>query len=220
MNKFEVNNLDLSYSDGNLNRVIFQDANVSFESGKVYAIMGRSGSGKSSFISIISGLLKPNKANISYNGQIIPFDKMLDFRKNNISIVFQDFNLIDYLSPVQNIQVTLNVQSKRKVEKEFINYLLDLVGISPINSRKSVNKLSGGEQQRVAIARALSVELPILLADEPTGNLDVENEAAVLELFKKIAVESDIIVILVTHSTEVSQLCDHTYYIEDLGFSK
>ncbi len=218
MNNFEISNLDLAYNDGTVVREIFKSASINFESGKVYGIMGRSGSGKSSFISVISGLLAPNNVSINYNGEEINYKHMTSFRKENIAMVFQDYNLIDYLSPIQNISIASSVQVKEKLEADFISYLLDLVGISIVNSRKAVNKLSGGEKQRVAIARALSADAPIILTDEPTGNLDEENEIVVMNLFKKIAVESNKIIIVVTHSNEVADMCDAVYRIEDRGF--
>ncbi len=218
MASFEISNLDLAFNDGSIERQIFRNANITFESGKVYGVMGRSGSGKSSFISVISGLLKPGQVVLKYNDTEIDYKDMTKFRKDNIAMVFQDYNLIDYLSPVQNINVAASVQAKEKLEADFISYLLDLVGISIVNSKKSVSKLSGGEKQRVAIARALSVDTPIILTDEPTGNLDIENEKVVMELFKKIATDSEKIVIVVTHSQEVAKLCDHVFKIEECEF--
>ncbi len=217
MSVFEIKDLDLSFRDGEIVRQLFNGAHAKFEAGKVYAVMGRSGSGKSTFISVISGLIKANNVCIEYDGNRVD-QNMLKFRKENISMVFQDFNLIDYLSPVQNINVASTAQLKTRLEKNFISYLLDLVGISSINAKKPVSKLSGGEKQRVAIARALSIDCPILLADEPTGNLDVENEDTVIEIFKKVAKESNKIVIIVTHSKEVADQCDEIYRIENGGF--
>ncbi len=217
MSVFEIKELDLSFRDGDIIRELFNQATVKFEAGNVYAVMGRSGSGKSSFISVISGLIKANNVCIEYNGNRVD-SNMQAFRKQNISMVFQDYNLIDYLSPVQNINVASTAQLKTKLEKNFISYLLDLVGISEVNSKKSVSKLSGGEKQRVAIARALSIDCPILLADEPTGNLDVENEVAVMDIFKKIAKDSNKIVIIVTHSMDVAEQCDKIFRIDNRGF--
>lgn len=218
MSVFEIKNLNLAYNDGMVVREIFKSAQIKFESGKVYGIMGRSGSGKSSFISVISGLLHPNNIEISFNDKPVEYKKMTEFRKDNIAMVFQNYNLIEYLSAVQNINIAASVQAQGKLEADFVTYLLDLVGISLVNSKKPVSKLSGGEKQRVAIARALSVDAPIILTDEPTGNLDVENELAVMNLFKKIAVDSNKIVIVVTHSNEVAEMCDSVYRIEERGF--
>lgn len=217
MSVFEIKNLELSFKDGDIVRQLFKSAQATFESGKVYAVMGRSGSGKSSFISVISGLIKAQNVCIEYDGKRVD-DDMLKFRKNNISMVFQDYNLIDYLSPYQNIMVASTAQTGETLEKNFVMYLLDLVGISAINAKKPVNKLSGGEKQRVAIARALSIDTPIILADEPTGNLDVENEESVMELFKKVSKESNKILIIVTHSNDVAKQCDEVYRIESGEF--
>ncbi len=216
MSVFEISALELSFRDGDIVRQLFDQANVKFESGEIYAIMGRSGSGKSSFISVVSGLIKPNNAVITYDGKNVEND-MLNFRRENIAMVFQDHNLIEYLSPIQNISMAIEAQKRGKAEKDFIIYLLDLVGITNINAKKSVSKLSGGEKQRVAVARALAVDSPIILADEPTGNLDIENEKVVMDLFKKVAKESNKIVIIVTHSNEVAEQCDHILRIENKG---
>lgn len=218
MSVFEIKNLELSFNDGGIVRQLFNNASARFEAGNVYAVMGRSGSGKSSFISVISGLIKANNVCVEFDGNRVD-GNMHAFRKNNISMVFQDYNLIEYLSPIQNINVASTAQLKTRLEKNFVTYLLDLVGISQVNAKKSVSKLSGGEKQRVAVARALSIDCPILLADEPTGNLDVENEIAVMEIFKKVAKESNKIVIIVTHSMDVAKQCDKIYRIENGGFS-
>ncbi len=218
MSVFEIKELDLAFRDGDIVRQLFKNAEATFESGKVYAVMGRSGSGKSSFISVISGLIKAQNVNIKYDGENVE-NNMLKFRKNNISMVFQDYNLIDYLSPIQNINIAAAAQTGERLEKGFVDYLLDLTGISGVNAKKAVSKLSGGERQRVAIARALAVDCPILLADEPTGNLDIENEDTIIEIFNKVAKESNKIVIIVTHSNEVASKCDKVFRIVDGGFA-
>ncbi|MFV0498565.1 MAG: ATP-binding cassette domain-containing protein [Bacilli bacterium] len=217
-NVFEVDNLNLSFKDGVAKRKIFDGAKASFESEKVYAIMGRSGSGKSSFISIISGLIQADESTIKYNDIEISPKDMTEFRKENIALIFQDYNLIEYLSPIQNINLATSIQLNEKLESGFVSYLLELVEISEVNAKKNVAKLSGGEKQRVAIARALSTDSPILLADEPTGNLDEENEKNIIKLFKKIAKESNKIVVIVTHSPEIAKQCDEVYMIEGCEF--
>ncbi len=213
MSVFEINSLELSFRDGDIVRQLFEGTSVKFESGKIYAVMGRSGSGKSSFISVVSGLIKPNNVEIKYDDKNVE-SNMIQFRREKIAMVFQDHNLVEYLSPIQNISMAIEAQTKNKAEKKFILYLLDLVGISSVNASKAVSKLSGGEKQRVAVARALAVDTSIVLADEPTGNLDLENEKIVMELFKKVATESDKIVIIVTHSQEVAEQCDEILKIE------
>ncbi len=213
---YSISNLNLSYIDGEMRRIIFEDAEASFEEGNLYAIMGRSGSGKSSLLSVLTGLQKADTSEIMFNGEEIVEKNFAQFRRDNVAIIFQNYNLIEYLSPMQNITVALSIRKgSQQNSNDYIGYLLDLVDISEQNIKKKVSKLSGGEKQRVAIARALGVDADIIIADEPTGNLDVENEKKVIELFKKIAREHNKIVVIVTHSAEVAKECDTVIWIKD-----
>lgn len=210
MTLLEAKNIDYYYQDGDQRRYILKDVSVGFETGKLYSILGRSGSGKTTFLSLISALDTPKQGQILYNGQDIARIGHEKFRKNDISIVFQSYNLIPYLSAVENVLVPMAITENDlpKEKKEVAYNLLKYIGITEDKANRMVNQLSGGEQQRVAIARALSMNGDIILADEPTGNLDEELEEEIVAIFKVLAHKHDKCVILVTHSSEVAQQAD------------
>lgn len=210
MTLLEAKNIDYYYQDGDQRRFILKDVSVSFEKGKLYSILGRSGSGKTTFLSLISALDKPNDGQILYDGRDIAKIGYEKFRKNDISIVFQSYNLIPYLSAVENVLVPMAItENDLPKEKKQVAYnLLKYIGITEDKANRMVNQLSGGEQQRVAIARALSMNGDIILADEPTGNLDEELEEEIVAIFKELAHKHGKCVILVTHSSEVAQQAD------------
>ena len=181
--------------------------NQKFELGKFYAIIGKSGAGKSTLLSLLAGLDKPNSGRILFENEDISEKGYSNHRKNNISLVFQNYNLIDYLSPLENIRL---VNSKAPEE-----ILLDL-GLDKSQIKRNVMKLSGGQQQRVAIARALVSEAPIILADEPTGNLDSATADEIIGILKKLAKERNKCVIVVTHSKEVANAADIVLELGDM----
>lgn len=206
----EAKNIDYYYQDGDQRRFILKNVSISFEKGRLYSILGRSGSGKTTFLSLISALDKPKEGKILYDGQDIAKIGYEKFRKNDISIVFQSYNLIPYLSAVENVLVPMAItENDLPKEKKQVAYnLLKYIGITEDKANRLVNQLSGGEQQRVAIARALSMNGDIILADEPTGNLDEELEEEIVDIFKELAHKHGKCVILVTHSSEVAQQAD------------
>lgn len=210
MTLLEAKNIDYYYQDGDRRRYILKDVSVGFETGKLYSILGRSGSGKTTFLSLISALDTPKQGQILYNGQDIARIGHEKFRKNDISIVFQSYNLIPYLSAVENVLVPMAITENDlpKEKKEVAYNLLKYIGITEDKANRMVNQLSGGEQQRVAIARALSMNGDIILADEPTGNLDEELEEEIVDIFKELAHKHGKCVILVTHSNEVAKQAD------------
>lgn len=197
MNTLEIKNVTYSYA--NSKEKVLSLINQSFELGKFYAIIGKSGTGKSTLLSLMAGLDKPNSGEILFNNENIEKTGYSNHRKNNISLVFQNYNLIDYLSPLENIRL---VNSKASED-----ILLEL-GLDRSQTRRNVMKLSGGQQQRVAIARALVSEAPVILADEPTGNLDEETAGEIIDVLKKLAKERNKCVIVVTHSKEVASAAD------------
>ena len=192
MNILEIKNVTYSYA--NSKEKVLSLINQGFELGKFYAIIGKSGTGKSTLLSLLAGLDKPNSGEILFKDEDIEKAGYSNHRKNNISLVFQNYNLIDYLSPLENIRL---VNSKASED-----ILLEL-GLD-----RNVMKLSGGQQQRVAIARALVSEAPVILADEPTGNLDETTAGEIIEVLKKLAKERNKCVIVVTHSKEVASAAD------------
>ena len=197
MDILEIKNVTYNYS--NSKEKILSSVNQKFELGQFYAIIGKSGAGKSTLLSLLAGLDKPQNGQILFKGNDIEKDGYSNHRKNNISLVFQNYNLIDYLTPLENV---------RLVNKNASETILFELGLDKSQINRNVMKLSGGQQQRVAIARALVSEAPIILADEPTGNLDVDTASEIIEILKKLAKERNKCVIVVTHSKEVANSAD------------
>ena len=204
MDILEIKNVTYNYS--NSGELVLSKVNQKFEIGKFYAIIGKSGAGKSTLLSLLAGLDKPQKGQILFNGNDIEKDGYSNHRKNNISLVFQNYNLIDYLTPIENV---------RLVNKNASETILFELGLDKSQINRNVMKLSGGQQQRVAIARALVSDSPIILADEPTGNLDVDTAGEIIEILKKLAKERNKCVIVVTHSKEVANSADIVLELRD-----
>jgi hypothetical protein len=204
MKILEIKNLTYSYKDSK--EKVLVNVNESFKEGKFYAIIGKSGSGKSTLLSLLAGLDEPDSGKILFNGENIQETGYTNHRKNNISLVFQNYNLIDYLSPLENIRL-VNNQAQQDI-------LLEL-GLSEHQIKRNVMKLSGGQQQRVAIARALVSSAPVILADEPTGNLDENTASEIIEILKKLAKERNKCVIVVTHSKEVARAADIVFELKN-----
>ena len=186
-------------------KLILDNVSYGFECGKMYAILGPSGSGKTTFLSLLAGLDTPVKGEICYDGKNITAKDLTEHRRHNISLVFQSYNLIDYLTPIENIKLG----GKGNPET-----LLNSIGMGKEFWKRSVLQLSGGQQQRVAIARALASDAKVLLADEPTGNLDESTAWDVIDLLKHIAHEENKCVIVVTHSKELADAADTVIRIE------
>ncbi|TLG73861.1 ABC transporter ATP-binding protein [Culicoidibacter larvae] len=212
-NKF-VTTKDLSYfyQDGDTRRFVLRDVNCEFEKGTFYTILGHSGSGKTTFLSLLSGLDTPKSGEVLFQGEDIATIGYEKYRRNDVGIIFQSYNLIPYLTGVENIMVAMNVTENKIPSdvKEVAYNLLDYIGINKTKADRLVNKLSGGEQQRIAIARALATNVDLILADEPTGNLDEEMENEIIEIFKTLAHEHGKCVIMVTHSSEIAEQSDVT----------
>lgn len=197
MKILELKNVTYQYKKSN-EQVLFL-VNQSFESGKFYAIIGKSGAGKSTLLSLLAGLDTPGSGQILFKDQNIAKNGYSYHRKHNISLVFQNYNLIDYLSPMENLKIVNPEATKES--------LLEL-GLDETQINRNVLKLSGGQQQRVAVARALVSKAPIILADEPTGNLDKDNATEIIDILKDIAKQKGKCVIVVTHSSEVAEAAD------------
>jgi putative ABC transport system ATP-binding protein len=187
------------YYKSQKDKVILDHISYDFERGKVYAILGTSGSGKTTLLSLLAGLDVPVEGEVCVNGENILKKGLNAHRKENISLVFQNYNLIDYLTPVENVRLG---------GKEDAMELLKKMGLNVAESRRNVMQLSGGQQQRVAIARALASNAPILLADEPTGNLDEDTANEIIDIFLDLAHEQDKCVVMVTHSKEMAGKAD------------
>ncbi|MBE9388421.1 ABC transporter ATP-binding protein [Vagococcus salmoninarum] len=217
MTILETKHLDYFYQDGDRKRTILKDVNNTFEKGKFYTILGQSGSGKTTYLSLISALDTPKKGEVLYENQGIAQIGYDSYRRNKIGIVFQSFNLIPYLTAVENVLLAMSITENElpKNTKEVAYNLLDYIGIGKSKADRSVTHLSGGEQQRVAIARALSTNVDIILADEPTGNLDEGMEQEIVTIFKDLAHIHNKCVIVVTHSQEIANCSDEILVLKE-----
>ena len=216
MTLLETKGINYYYQDGDRRRYILNEVNLSFEKGKFYTILGQSGSGKTTLLSLISALDTPKGGQILYNNKDIKLIGLDKFRKNNLGIIFQSYNLIPYLTAVENVLVPMSI-TENKIpgnNKEIAYNLLDYIGITKTKADRLVNKLSGGEQQRIAIARALATDVELILADEPTGNLDEEMEKEIVAIFKDLAHVHNRCVIVVTHSKEIAEQSDQILYLK------
>ena len=197
---------DVTYRYKNTAEAVLYQINYNFEPGKFYSIIGESGAGKSTLLSLLAGLDSPVEDSILFQGEDIRKKGYSYHRMHHISLVFQNYNLIDYLSPLENIRLVNKKASK--------DTLLEL-GLDENQIKRNVLQLSGGQQQRVAIARSLVSEAPVILADEPTGNLDPKTAGDIVELLKSLTQKTGKCVIVVTHSKEVAQASDITLELKD-----
>lgn len=189
-----------------------------FEIGEMYGIFGPSCSGKTTCLSLLAGLEKPDEGEILLDGENIQNIGGRKLRQNSISLVFQDYQLFDYMTSLENVMVAAQISLPDVPKKELIKMCRDslvMVGLDDSQITRKVTELSGGQQQRVAIARALITDAKYILADEPTGNLDKENRRKIVELLQQIAHEQDRCVIVVTHSDYVKKKCDICYEMGD-----
>ena len=213
----KLEDLCYSYIDGGYERQILKDLSYTFEAGKFYTILGPSGSGKTTLLSIIAGLDDPKSGNIYFEGEDVKKIGLYKYRRNKISIVFQQYNLINYLTAVENVLIAMT-ETDNKVpdnQKEVAYALLEKFGIVRSKADRMVNQLSGGEQQRVAIARSLASNVNLIFADEPTGNLDTATEKEIVAVFKELAHDFGKTVIVVTHSDSVSKLSDQRLLLSE-----
>ena len=207
MSILSLQNISFSYD----RTPVLKDISYEFEKGKIYCIIGKSGAGKTTLLSLLSGLATPNEGDILYDGKSIAKIDKYTFRSKYIGVVFQSFNLITKYTALENVVLSMDVSGcKIKNKEQRAMELLENVGLDEDEANRRVLKLSGGQQQRVAIARALSYDPDIILADEPTGNLDRDTQKEIMEIFRELA-DSGKCVILVSHSPEVAEMCDERY---------
>lgn len=197
MSVLSMNKVSYQYKEAR--QSVLSQIDQEFEAGKFYAIIGKSGSGKSTLLSLLAALDNPTSGKILFEGEDIQEKGDSYHRKHHISLVFQNYNLIDYLTPLENIRLVNPTATKE---------ILLQLGLEESHVNRNVLKLSGGQQQRVAIARALVSEAPIILADEPTGNLDEQTAGEIIDVLKALAKERQKCVIVVTHSKEVANAAD------------
>ncbi|WP_278627119.1 ABC transporter ATP-binding protein [Thomasclavelia cocleata] len=197
------------YSDGLDNITILNKANYSFEKGKIYAIVGASGSGKTTTIVLAGGLDKPKAGKVYFKGTDTAEIGLNKYRRNDVSIVFQSYNLIYYMNAYENVANALEIANiKVNDKKDYCLKILNGLGLSKEQCFRDIRKLSGGQQQRVAIARAIAKGVDLILADEPTGNLDEKNSQDILKTFIELAHKNNKCVIIVTHSLSLAKKCD------------
>ena len=210
MSVLSLNNISFAYDKS----FVFKNLSLSFEKGKMYCITGKSGAGKTTLLSVLSGLAKPTEGEILYEDNNIAVIDKYKFRSRYIGVVFQSFNLLTKFTAVENVVLSMDIAGVRGIDKkQRAMELLKSVGLSEDEANRRVLLLSGGQQQRVAIARAISYDPDIILADEPTGNLDTETQNEIMEIFRRLA-NGGKCVILVSHSPEVAKMCDVRYVLE------
>lgn len=196
MSILEVKGLQYSYE--NKKRVL-RGINAQMEQGKMYAILGPSGCGKTTLLSLLGGLDSPTSGQILYQGEDIAKTGLADHRRSHVAFIFQSYNLIDYLTPMENVALTSKLPPLP---------ILEQLGLTAEEAKRNVLKLSGGQQQRVAIARALASNAQVILADEPTGNLDEDTATEITAILKDSAHKSGKCVVIVTHSNELAKEAD------------
>ena len=204
------------YGRGNNEVVAVNDANLSVEQGEFVAIVGSSGSGKSSLMHMLGGVDRPTSGQVYIEGNDIykmDDDKLAIFRRRQVGLIYQFYNLIPVLNVEENILLPCELDG-RKADREILLELAEHLGLQK-RMKHLPNELSGGQQQRVAIARALITRPAILLADEPTGNLDSRTSGEIMELLKEANRRYKQTIIMITHNPEIAQLTDQTIHIED-----
>lgn len=192
-----------------------KNASAEFDEGKIYAITGRSGSGKSTLMSLMAGLDKPKTGRIIFCGTDISKLDRYKYRRENIGMIFQSYYLLPQLTARENIELSLDISGFSGNKRKRAEELLVRVGLTLFHGKKRSSELSGGEQQRVAIARAIAPNPPVILADEPTGNLDNENSANIISILRDMAHKDGKCVIVITHSEEIARLCDVNLKMRD-----
>ena len=192
----EIKGVRYSYDN---KKNVLKGVSAELDAGKMYAILGPSGCGKTTLLSLLGGLDSPLEGQILFEGQDIDTVGLATHRKNNVAFIFQSYNLIDYLTPKENVALTSKLPPQP---------ILERVGLTEEESKRNVLKLSGGQQQRVAIARALASDAKVILADEPTGNLDEDTAAEITAILKECAHQMNKCVVIVTHSNELAKQAD------------
>ena len=216
MSVLKLENISFTYDK----KPIFKNLNLQFEKGKVYAIVGKSGTGKTTLLSVLSGLAAPTSGNVYYKGQDVEKMNKYDFRSKYVGVVFQSFNLLTKFTTFENVSLSMDIANFNvNDKKQYVYDLLESVGLDREQANSRILKLSGGQQQRVAIARALSYQPEVILADEPTGNLDGETEAEIIIILRDLANQGKC-VIIVTHTPAVAKAADHIYDLSKLKNAK
>ena len=202
MSVLSFSNLSYSYDK---KKNVFRNINAEMELGKIYAIFGTSGCGKTTLLSLLGGLDSPTKGKVFFDGKDIMERGLENHRRNHVSFVFQAYNLIDYMTPIENVKLT----SKLPPEP-----ILGKMGLTKEEMKRNILQLSGGQQQRVAIARALASEAPVILADEPTGNLDEDTAMSIMQILEDSVHQMNKCAVIVTHSNEIVKRADVVFHLK------
>ncbi|MBW3077919.1 ABC transporter ATP-binding protein [Bifidobacterium simiiventris] len=212
----ELDNVSYSYTKGG--KKVLNNISHTFRTGEVYSITGPSGAGKTTMLSLISGLTSPTGGKVVYNGKDLAKQDRYDYRSHDIGVIFQSFNLLPQLTVAENIILSMDASGKTfdKPKKDIAVQLLEQVHLPAEYANERILHLSGGEQQRVAIARALSYDPKVVVADEPTGNLDMATQDDIMSIFRSLAHDEDRCVIIVTHSPEVAAASDEVFELAPL----
>ena len=208
MPTLELQNVSYSYEKG---KPVLSNISIALEAGKLYAVLGPSGSGKTTLLSLLGGLDTPTQGEVLFDGENITAKGLEYHRRNRISLIFQSYNLIDYMTPIENVQLTA---------KQDAASVLERLGLKKDEISRNVLRLSGGQQQRAAIARALASDAPVILADEPTGNLDEAAAREITAVLRESAHTFGKCVVVVTHSGEVAKQADVVLEIRSGHFSQ
>jgi putative ABC transport system ATP-binding protein len=213
MSILKLENISYHYDKSKV--MVLDKLNMDFDEGKIYTIVGKSGAGKTTLLSVLSSLAAPTDGKIFLNDKDITKIDRYKFRSKYVGVIFQSFNLLTHLTALENVILSMDISGKKfdRPKKEIALELLRKVGLDEEEAKRRVLKLSGGQQQRVAIARALSYDPDIILADEPTGNLDGETQDEIIGIFRMLAEEGKC-VIIVTHSPDVAKASDITYELK------
>ena len=213
----KLEDLCYSYIDGGYERQILKNLSFEFEEKKFYTILGPSGSGKTTLLSIIAGLDFAKSGHVYFRDKEITKSNVGKYRRNDISIVFQQYNLISYLTAVENVMLAMSeTDNELPKDKKNVAYKrLERFGIVRSKADRMVGQLSGGEQQRVSIARSLASNVDLIFADEPTGNLDTATEIEIINIFKELAEDYGKTIIVVTHSNQVAEMSDQRVLLKD-----
>jgi len=217
MSLIEMRNLSKTYESGEERATALVEVDLTIEKGEFVSVMGPSGSGKSTLLSILGGLNHPSQGEVVIDEIPIyklPLERLADFRREYLGFIFQSFQLIPYLTVIENVMLPLSITGRPNREQEKMSEeILQKVGLKA-KAKRLPDQLSGGEQERVAIARALVNSPPILLADEPTGNLDTKTGKEIMNLFKQLSQEGQTI-IMVTHNPENTAYSTRTIFLKD-----
>lgn len=212
-----IKDVSYQYSDAEKDEYALKNVNYEFEKGKIHAIRGRSGTGKTTLLSLISGLERCTEGKIIFDGKDLKDINLDHYRSHEIGIVFQSYNLLPFMTVSENIMLSMEINGMNSSnKKDDVLKLMQSVGLKEAYANRRVLKVSGGEQQRVAIARSLSYNPKMIIADEPTGNLDKQTEKEILDIFKRLAHEEGKCVIIVTHSSNVCKEADCVYDLESI----